>query len=132
MGRPKSERMMASEEFIHVTRQLAGRSESWLDRISQLTAIDKPTLLKYASGERAIANSHALFLRQMYLVQVAYPELSDDVNVLMRKPVGGAVDLPDYQAVQAASVLRQEVKRLRQVIDQMVQVGRRAIKSEGA
>jgi len=59
MARPVIARLMNKEEFLFVVKKIAGGS-AWLDRVAQLTAIDKPTLKKYETGERAIANTHAL------------------------------------------------------------------------
>lgn len=112
MSRPVVSRLMNIEEFVFVVQKLAGGS-AWLDRVTQLTAIDKPTLKKYETGERKIANTHALFLRQMYLINKAYPALADDINVLMRKPVLDMKNLPAYQATQEKSELQSQVHILK-------------------
>lgn len=112
MSRPVVSRLMKKEEYLFVVQKIAGGS-AWLDRVAQLTAIDKPTLKKYETGERAIANTHALFLRQMYLLNKAYPALADDINVLMRKPVFDIKKLPTYQATQEKSELQSQVQILK-------------------
>ena len=112
MARPVIARLMNKEEFLFVVKKIAGGS-AWLDRVAQLTAIDKPTLKKYETGERAIANSHALFLRQMYLINKAYPALADDINVLMRRPVLDLQKLPNYQTTQEKSELQSQVHILK-------------------
>lgn len=121
MSRPVVSRLMKKEEFLFVVQKLAGGS-AWLDRVAQLTAIDKPTLKKYETGEREIANTHALFLRQIFLINKAYPALADDINVLMRKPVLGMEKLPAYQATQENSNLQSQVHTLKGTLAKIVKM----------
>lgn len=112
MSRPVVSRLMNKHEFLFVVQKIAGGS-AWLDRVAQLSAIDKPTLKKYETGEREIANTHALFLRQTYLINKAYPALADDINVLMRKPVLDIEKLPIYQTTHEKSELQNQVHILK-------------------
>ncbi|NVK20533.1 MAG: hypothetical protein HWE30_17715 [Methylocystaceae bacterium] len=112
MSRPLSKRIMDSQEFNFLAENIAGSADRWLDRLHDLTAIDKPTLTKYASGERPISNTHALFIRQMFLLQKVYPDLASDINVLMRKPVHEGNSLPSYDAMTEKVNLLAEVKSL--------------------
>jgi hypothetical protein len=124
MSRPVIYRLMKKEEFLFVVQKIGGIS-MWLDRVSQLSAIDKPTLKKYETGEREIANTHALFLRQIYLMNKAYPAMADDINVLMRKPVLEIEKLPTYEATQKKSELQSQVHILKGTLAKIEQMAMR-------
>jgi len=116
MSRPLSKRIMDSQEFNFLAENIAGSADRWLDRLHDLTAIDKPTLTKYASGDRPISNTHALFIRQMFLLQEVYSDLASDINVLMRKPAHEDNSLPSYDALAEKARLTAEVKRLKALL----------------
>lgn len=116
MSRPAVSRLMNADEFSYLAKAIAGNVDHWLDRVHDLTAIDKPTLTKYASGERAVPNTHALFIRQIYLLQKASPDLASDLMVLTRKPTHEGNSLPAYEGVVQKAILTAEVKRLRSVL----------------
>jgi hypothetical protein len=113
MSRPLSKRIMNSQEFNFLAENIAGNADRWLDRLHEMTAIDKPTLTKYASGDRPISNTHALFIRQMFLLQKVYPDLASDINVLMRKSAHEEHSLPSYDAIAEKVNLAAEVKELK-------------------
>lgn len=113
MSRPIASRLMVKEEFLLVVEDLKGGREGWLDRVNQLTEIDKPTLKKYATGERPISNAHALFIRQMYLLDKAFPDLSSDINVLMRQIINEKKSLSVYDDMKTKAKLMTEIKKLK-------------------
>ncbi len=129
MARPVVPRMMNKDEFIFVVNDIANGSDSWLDRLHQLTEIDKPTLQKYGTGDRPISNAHALFIRQMYLLNCSFPDLANDINVLMRQPTNGKKSMPVYDSIKEKSELKAEINSLRTSLRKIERIAEQA-KSE--
>jgi len=113
MSRPKSKRIMEKDEFLFLVKSIIGPHCHWLDRIAQLTAIDKATLQKYGTGERPIANTHALFLRQIYLLHVGFPDLASDINFLAHKPISRKNDAPEYNIIKEKAALMSDIANLK-------------------
>lgn len=127
MSRPVVSRLMNEDEFFYLAKEIAGNVEHWLDRVHNLTAIDKPTLAKYASGERAISNTHALFIRQIYLLQKVYPDLASDITVLMRKPAHEEHSLPTYEELTEKASMAIELKKLKAALSKIKNVADNSI-----
>jgi transcriptional regulator with XRE-family HTH domain len=101
---------MNTEEFAIITQKLKGGRNGWIERVSELTGIDKPTLSKYASGERDITKPHALFLRQTYFLHCGFSDLANDLNVMIRSDISARNDLPVYSNIKEKSALLAEIK----------------------
>lgn len=125
MSRPKTKRIMEKDEFCFLVKSITGAHSHWLDRIAQLTAIDKATLQKYGTGERPIANTHALFLRQIYLLHVGFPNLASDINFLVHSPVTSKQSALEYDKIKEQAVLLSDVANLNSTLKKIEDLAHR-------
>lgn len=114
-----SDPMMTQEEFIIIADKLKGGRGGWIDRVSDLTGIDKPTLSKYATGDRKITLAHGLFLRMFYFLQSGFPDLANDMNFMIRGHIDQVERYPTFNDVKDRAVLTAEIKKLEQSLNKI-------------
>jgi len=113
---------MTPEEFLLIANSLKGPRTGWLERLHQLTLIDKSALHRYGTGERTITQSHALFIRNLYFLHHGFPDLAGDITVMTRKPVTAHETYPVYEDIKDRATLLNEIRDLKGKIAKIHQI----------
>lgn len=105
--------LMTPAELKQIAERLNGQQAGSLERLSQLTAINKSILSRYASGERPITQSHALFIRALFYLHNGFPDLANDFTVMTRQPIMQRNRYPHYEDIKNKATLLDEIAQLK-------------------